>query len=108
MNPAGLFVNTATINNPATAVAADGSYTTVASLSEPVSCSIQPMSSSESIQYARRASGEFCRMYCAVGVSINGESSVTDEAAVVYRVAGIARNTGGRGVFLTIDLERIK
>lgn len=108
MNPSGMYKQSATIKSPAQAQAADGSMSWLFSSSDPVSCEIQPLSSSESIQLDRQASGEFARMYCGADVSVNDKCEVLDSAGVTWRVVGHPRNTGGRGVFLTIDLERMK
>jgi hypothetical protein len=108
MNPAGLFVNTVTVYAQTNTVAADGSYSSSGAGTTGVKCSLQPLSSSESVQYERQTSGVFARMYCGLGVAIAPDSIVVDADGVSWRVAGRGRNVGGRSVFQTVDLERIK
>jgi hypothetical protein len=106
MNPAGLFNLSVTLRTATNTVAADGSYSTGFTTTT-IPCAINPLSSSEAIQYERKASGEFARMYCGPAVSITPTSEI-EWSSNIWRVAGRPRNTGGRGVFLTVDLERIK
>jgi hypothetical protein len=103
-----MYNQTVTVNTASNTVADDGSYSTTYSSTSGVVCSIQPMSSSESVQYERQASGEFARMYCSPSVSITAESEVVDAASVTWRVAGRPRDTAGKGMMQTIDLERLK
>jgi hypothetical protein len=112
MNPAGLFNQTVTIKDPSYTQAADGSVGWTLSGTDAIKCSIQPLSSTESIEMERQTSGVFARMYCGLDaiVSYNLEkgSEIVDADGVTWRVAGHPRNTGGRSVFLTVDLERTK
>lgn len=108
MSPESMYVNTASLRVITNTVADDGSYSHDITIGDSFPCSIQPLSSSESIQYERQASGEFARLYCDPSVSITAESEIVDESSVVWRVVGRPRNTGGRSEFQTIDLERTK
>lgn len=103
-----MFNLTATSYIPSNVLETDGSTTTTYGSDETFACSIQPLSSTESIQYERKASGVFARMYCGMGVGIEPNYRIIDGDAVTWLVAGRARNTGGRSVFQTVDLERLK
>lgn len=109
MNPAGLFVNTVTVKTPTETVGTDGSYVRTFTLDSGVKCSLQPLSASESIQYGRDAASVFARAYFSIGQVenlITVDSEILDADNVTWRVVGRPRNVGGRGVFLTVDLER--
>lgn len=108
MNPAGMFNQTVSLYIPDETHETDASVSTELVLDSDFKCSLQPLSSSESIQYERKASGEFARLYCGASIAITKDCEVQDAANVRWRVVGQPRNTGGRSVFLTVDLERLK
>ena len=104
INPIGMFINTATVINPARTVAASGARILTDDGGDIYACNIQPLSASETLRMGRDFSTTMARGYFPAGTTIKPDAKVV-HGTKTYKVIGGGHDVANRSGMVRVDLE---